>query len=131
MKVKNVIFCRNSSVDAFKGLSAEAIFNILTFRTLPVSMDFSMLFFLNDFDKAVSSDVSIRLISPEGVVADSVQGHIDYHYVEGLEDRFQGMNIETKWNNVVFFQEGVYKVQLFVEDDLVGEDAFLVLKKEG
>ena len=41
------------------------------------------------------------------------------------------MNIETKWNNVVFSQEGVYKVQLFVEDDLVGEDAFLVLKKEG
>ena len=25
----------------------------------------------------------------------------------------------------------LHKVQLFVEDDLVGEDAFLVLKKEG
>ena len=41
------------------------------------------------------------------------------------------MSAECLINNNSTSKGHLHKVQLFVEDDLVGEDAFLVLKKEG
>ena len=41
------------------------------------------------------------------------------------------MSAECLINNGSTSKRFLHKAQLFVEDDLVGEDAFLVLKKEG
>lgn len=126
-KVK-FIFCDN--VDVIESLNHNVQYQItnpiefIRLKTIPTYFSISMLIVLKDLLNEEETQLTLKIKSPNNIdIYDSGKNTIKPIPSNEI------FNINVDLKNLFFDEVGDYKVQLFLDDNLAGEDYFTVLNE--
>lgn len=99
---------------------------------IPGSFSFGISIGVLDIDYKISNVVKTIIYSPEGVEIHN-SGNIDLGKIpkdEFLPEKYQGFVLSTDIRNLIIHEEGIYTIEIFVNDTSVGKKEIPVFKRD-
>ena len=115
-KVSNFIYCMNSDTSDIEA-NAFGVISAITPDYVPGAFSFSVLCSILDLENGNHS-VRMRFINPKETVLVDVKIEVPYEEKKevNLPKQYKGVNISSRWQNVLLEESGLYKTSVQVDD---------------
>jgi hypothetical protein len=130
LKISSFMYCEQAQVDNETGQLeiSRPLYGIVT-ESIPTRFSFSIVFAMVGLDP--SEDHSLHLIfkSPDDeniIVTDRIP--VGFNDREVVSEESHGINLSVDFRNVLLEKEGLYKTEIYINDDLVDYFPIPVMK---
>ncbi len=133
-KINSIVFCLeiDRKYEENDLVSAKGILPNIIINNFPNCFSFSLIIFLDNCNPEIKNKVRVKFKAPEPnekILADTDTIELKANKnLANLPEDYHGIGISLDFKNIDFEQEGIYKVEVYVNDDLVGDKTIKVLK---
>lgn len=128
-KVNDIIFCLNSVNLQGQGVSANAILSAITPEYIPGLFTFSVIVTILDIDLEKEPILKIVFGKDEDTLG-VIEGPLpNIEDTSNLPKEYRGINLSIDMNNTNFKSDGLYKLSVFLNEELLKEKEIYVKGK--
>lgn len=125
-KVHDIIFCLNTTNMTGQGINANSVFSVLTPEYIPGLFSFSVVITMLDLDMENQSTMKIVFHKDEEIIG-LLEGPLPIiDEPSNLPKEYKGINLSVDWNNMNLKEEGIYKLTVYLNGDMLKEKEIYV-----